>query len=112
MDIVRAAATASLDAGHGGAPARRSARRRRKRRDSRLRRLARAIRACRAPVTPTTAPRTSAAIGVTPLGMSRNEMNAVWETWVDPAQPPARATVESRLAADDILVEVQVQALV
>lgn len=41
-----------------------------------------------------------------------NEMNAAWEAWVDPQHPPARATVESRLAADDILVEIQVQALV
>ncbi len=41
-----------------------------------------------------------------------NEMNAAWEAWVDPKQPPARATVESKLAADDILVEIQVQALV
>ncbi len=41
-----------------------------------------------------------------------NQMNAAWEAWVDPAQPPARATVESRLAAENILVEIQVQALV
>ena len=41
-----------------------------------------------------------------------NEMNAAWEAWVDPAQPPARATVESRLAAENILVKIQVQALV
>lgn len=41
-----------------------------------------------------------------------NEMNAAWEAWVDPAQSPARATVESRLAAENILVEIQVQALV
>ena len=41
-----------------------------------------------------------------------NEMNAAWEAWVDRANPPARATVESRLAAEDILVEIQVQALV
>jgi enamine deaminase RidA (YjgF/YER057c/UK114 family) len=41
-----------------------------------------------------------------------NEMNEAWEAWVDPKQPPARATVESRLAADNILVEIQVQALV
>jgi enamine deaminase RidA (YjgF/YER057c/UK114 family) len=39
------------------------------------------------------------------------EMNAAWEAWVDPSQPPARATVESRLAAENILVEIQVQAL-
>ena len=41
-----------------------------------------------------------------------SEMNEVWEAWVDPKQPPARATVESRLASDDVLVEIQVQALV
>lgn len=41
-----------------------------------------------------------------------DEMNAAWEAWIDPATPPARATVESRLAGADILVEIQVQALV
>ena|SRR5690554_5038974 len=41
-----------------------------------------------------------------------NEMNAAWEAWVDPQATPARATVESRLAHDSILVEIQVQALV
>jgi enamine deaminase RidA (YjgF/YER057c/UK114 family) len=41
-----------------------------------------------------------------------SQMNAAWEAWIDPAQPPARATVESRLAAENILVEIQVQALV
>ncbi|AOO80218.1 MULTISPECIES: RidA family protein [Bosea] len=41
-----------------------------------------------------------------------NEMNAAWDEWVDPEAPPARATVESRLAAEAILVEIQVQALV
>jgi enamine deaminase RidA (YjgF/YER057c/UK114 family) len=40
-----------------------------------------------------------------------DEMNVAWEAWVDPKNPPARATVESRLAADDIPVEIQVQAL-
>nr|WP_175799917.1 RidA family protein [Burkholderia anthina] len=39
-------------------------------------------------------------------------MNDAWEAWVDRENPPARATVESRLAADDILVEIQVQAVV
>jgi enamine deaminase RidA (YjgF/YER057c/UK114 family) len=39
-------------------------------------------------------------------------MNAAWDEWVDPEAPPARATVESRLAAEAILVEIQVQALV
>jgi len=40
------------------------------------------------------------------------EMNGAWEKWVDPSATPARATVESRLAHDAILVEIQVQALV
>lgn len=39
-------------------------------------------------------------------------MNSAWEAWVDASATPARATVESRLASDDILVEIQVQALV
>lgn len=34
-------------------------------------------------------------------------MNLVWEEWIDADHPPARATVESRLAAPDILVEIQ-----
>ncbi|MEP4197686.1 MAG: RidA family protein [Aliishimia sp.] len=38
------------------------------------------------------------------------EMNAVWEDWVDPANPPARACVEARLATPDFLVEVMVIA--
>ncbi|WP_414475240.1 RidA family protein [Microvirga sp. M2] len=41
-----------------------------------------------------------------------NEMNEAWEAWVDPKCPPARATVEARLAHDAILVEIQVQGLV
>ncbi len=40
------------------------------------------------------------------------KMNAAWDAWVDSDRPPARATVESRLAAENILVEIQVQALV
>jgi enamine deaminase RidA (YjgF/YER057c/UK114 family) len=38
------------------------------------------------------------------------EMNGVWETWVDRANPPARATVEARLAGDRYLVEIMVTA--
>ena len=34
-------------------------------------------------------------------------MNEVWEGWIDKDHPPARATVESRLALPDILVEIQ-----
>ena len=39
------------------------------------------------------------------------EMNAAWMEWVDPDALPARATVEAKLARDDILVEIMVQAL-
>ena len=38
------------------------------------------------------------------------EMNAVWDAWVDPANPPARACGESRLAAPDYKVEIIVTA--
>jgi enamine deaminase RidA (YjgF/YER057c/UK114 family) len=34
-------------------------------------------------------------------------MNAVWEAWVAPGQPPARATVEAKLANPAYLVEIQ-----
>ncbi|MEZ5870504.1 MAG: RidA family protein [Nitratireductor sp.] len=40
------------------------------------------------------------------------EMNAVWEAWVDPANAPARATVESSLAARQYVVEIMVTAAV
>jgi enamine deaminase RidA (YjgF/YER057c/UK114 family) len=41
-----------------------------------------------------------------------SEMNAVWDTWVAKGDPPARATVESRLAGPDYLVEIMVEAAV
>ena len=34
------------------------------------------------------------------------EMNSIWDKWVDTSQPPARATVEARLAAPDYKVEI------
>jgi enamine deaminase RidA (YjgF/YER057c/UK114 family) len=34
------------------------------------------------------------------------EMNAVWDSWVDKANPTARATVEARLAAPAYHVEI------
>lgn len=37
-------------------------------------------------------------------------MNTVWEAWIDPANPPARATGESRLAAPELKFEVTVIA--
>ncbi|WP_062211091.1 RidA family protein [Aureimonas sp. AU12] len=39
-------------------------------------------------------------------------MNAVWDSWVDPANPPARATGESKLAGPEYLVEIIVIAAV
>lgn len=38
------------------------------------------------------------------------EMNTVWDTWIDPKNPPARACGESRLAKPDLLVEIMVIA--
>lgn len=38
------------------------------------------------------------------------EMNAVWDAWIDPENPPARACVESRLAAPQFAVEIGVVA--
>jgi enamine deaminase RidA (YjgF/YER057c/UK114 family) len=32
-------------------------------------------------------------------------MNAVWDAWIDPANPPARATCEARLATPAYAVE-------
>ena len=37
-------------------------------------------------------------------------MNAVWEQWVAPGQPPARATVQAKLAAPEYRIEIQVVA--
>jgi len=39
-------------------------------------------------------------------------MNAVWDAWVDPANPPARATGESKLAAPEYRVEIIVVAAI
>jgi enamine deaminase RidA (YjgF/YER057c/UK114 family) len=38
------------------------------------------------------------------------EMNEVWDAWIDPQNPPARACVESRLAAPQFTVEIGVVA--
>ena len=37
-------------------------------------------------------------------------MNAVWDAWVDKANPPARATSEGKLASPEYLVEIIVVA--
>ena len=39
-----------------------------------------------------------------------NEMNGVWDAWVAPGASPARATVESKLAAPQFNVEIAVTA--
>lgn len=39
-----------------------------------------------------------------------DDMNAVWEAWVDKNNLPTRATVEARLAAPKLLVEIVVTA--
>jgi enamine deaminase RidA (YjgF/YER057c/UK114 family) len=40
------------------------------------------------------------------------EMNAAWDRWVAPGNPPARATVESKLAAPQYKVEIMVVAAI
>jgi enamine deaminase RidA (YjgF/YER057c/UK114 family) len=39
-----------------------------------------------------------------------DEMNQVWDAWVTPGSPPARATVQSTLARPTHLVEIMVTA--
>jgi len=41
-----------------------------------------------------------------------NDMNAAWDAWVDPANTPARATVEARLASPKYLVEIMATAAI
>jgi enamine deaminase RidA (YjgF/YER057c/UK114 family) len=38
------------------------------------------------------------------------EMNSVWNAWVDPENPPARACVEANLARPGLLIEIMVTA--
>ena len=38
------------------------------------------------------------------------QMDEAWLAWVDPKNPPARATVETRLGSADTLVEIMVTA--
>jgi enamine deaminase RidA (YjgF/YER057c/UK114 family) len=51
----------------------------------------------------------SANIWLSDIGMI-GQMNDAWDMWLDKDHAPVRATVESRLARDDLLVEIQVQA--
>ena len=40
------------------------------------------------------------------------EMNGVWDAWISPGNPPARATVQSTLARPQNLVEIMVVAAI
>ncbi|MCD1266375.1 hypothetical protein B5M44_15745 [Shinella sumterensis] len=51
----------------------------------------------------------SASIWLTDIA-TFDEMNGVWDAWVVPGQTPARACVESRLAAPQFTVEIAVIA--
>jgi enamine deaminase RidA (YjgF/YER057c/UK114 family) len=53
----------------------------------------------------------SATIYVTDMRLF-NDMNAVWDAWVDPQNTPARATVQAQLANPRFLVEISVIAAV
>ena len=39
-----------------------------------------------------------------------SQMNAVWNEWVDPANPPCRACVRADMARPEILIEIMVTA--
>ena len=51
----------------------------------------------------------SANIWLTDIG-TWSQMNEVWDAWVSPGNTPARATVEAKLAAPGLSVEIMVQA--
>ncbi|MFN7086332.1 MAG: RidA family protein [Burkholderiales bacterium] len=51
----------------------------------------------------------SATVWLADIG-EKNEMDAAWQAWVDPANKPARACVESRLGTPDTRVEIMVTA--
>ena len=51
----------------------------------------------------------SANIWVTDI-RNRDAMNEAWIAWMDPKNPPARATVEAKLADPRMLVEIMVVA--
>jgi enamine deaminase RidA (YjgF/YER057c/UK114 family) len=53
----------------------------------------------------------SATIYITDMRLF-NDMNAVWDAWVDPQNTPARATVQAPLANPKFLVEISVVAAV
>jgi enamine deaminase RidA (YjgF/YER057c/UK114 family) len=40
------------------------------------------------------------------------DMNAVWDAWVAPGNPPARATIEAKLVAPEYKIEIIVTAAI
>lgn len=54
----------------------------------------------------------TASIWLKDIGTDFQDMNAVWNTWLDSDNKPVRATVEAKLARDTLLVEIQVTAAV
>ena len=53
----------------------------------------------------------SAQIWLTDIG-TWADMNEVWIAWIDPENPPARATCETNLAHQDVRVEIMIIAAV
>ena len=51
----------------------------------------------------------SAEIWLTDIG-TWADMNEIWVKWIDPANPPARATVEAKLANPKLSIEIMVIA--
>lgn len=51
----------------------------------------------------------SATVWMTDISGAK-DMNRAWDAWVDKENMPARATVQSRLVADDVTVEIQATA--
>jgi len=51
----------------------------------------------------------TAQLWITDMGAFK-AMNAVWNAWVDPENPPVRACVKADLARPEILVEIMVTA--
>lgn len=52
----------------------------------------------------------SATVFITDMGR-KAEMNAVWDAWIDPANPPQRACIGATLEGDDLIEFVVVAAL-
>jgi len=51
----------------------------------------------------------SANLWIKDMAMFR-DMNSVWNEWVDPKNPPARACVKAEMARPEVLVEIMVTA--